>query len=228
MNLMIKGMTRSLFQIVFFAVLLLVPAGTWQWPRAIQYIVVFGILNVITVVVLARYAPESLAVRVERGAAKNQPRADRIVSLFLALVTVAWYVCIPIDVFRLNLVSAPPLPVSILGSVICLAGYGLMTASVWQNRYAAPIVGDQSERDHVLIDIGLYGRIRHPLYLGFLLFLVGGALWLESFAAALAVPLAFSPIVARILIEEKTLQETLPGYREYMDRVPARLIPYVW
>jgi len=66
------------------------------------------------------------------------------------------------------------------------------------------------------------------MYSGFLLFLFGLSLWLRSYAAAILVPIAFSPIVARILVEEKTLRETLPGYVGYSGRVRYRLIPLVW
>ena len=103
-----------------------------------------------------------------------------------------------------------------------------MVTALWQNAFATPIVGDQSERDQTLIDTGLYGRIRHPLYLGLLFFLAGLALWLESYASVLVLPMAFLPIIARIIVEEKTLRETLPGYPGYMSKVPYRLVPFVW
>jgi protein-S-isoprenylcysteine O-methyltransferase Ste14 len=67
-----------------------------------------------------------------------------------------------------------------------------------------------------------------PLILGLFTFLVGIALWLESYASVLALPLFFVFVIVRIFIEEKTLQETLPGYVEYMSKVRYRLIPFVW
>ena len=103
-----------------------------------------------------------------------------------------------------------------------------MATAVWQNPYAAPIVGDQTERGQVVIDSGLYGLIRHPLYLGYILFLTGLGLWLGSLVSVLVMPVIVAPIVARILIEEKNLLENLSGYAEYMTRVPHRLIPLAW
>lgn len=226
--LMIKGIVRTVAKAAFFAAVLLLPAGTWQWPRAIQFLVVYSLLSLASTIALARCAPASLEARVQRGTAKNQPKADRVASLLLAVFNLAWFVFIPTDVFRLQLLPSPTLWLSISGVVLCLAGYGVMLAAVWQNAFAAPIVGDQSERDHVLIDTGLYGCVRHPMYLGYLLFLFGLSLWLESVAAAILVPLAVAPIVARILVEEKTSRESLPGYVEYTATTRSRLIPRVW
>ncbi len=226
--LMLKGLVRSLFQISLFAALLLIPAGTWGWPRAIQFLVVFALLSVISIVALARWAPASLEARVQRGAAKEQPAADKIASLLLAVLNLAWFVLIAVDVHRLHLLPFPPLWLSVVGAVLGLTGYGVMMTAVWQNSFAAPIVGDQTERDQVVIDTGLYGRIRHPLYLGYLLFLAGLALWLESVVSVIVLPVIAAPIVARILIEEKTLRQNLPGYAEYMTRVPYRLVPLAW
>lgn len=226
--LLLKGLVRSLFQIGLFAAVLLVPAGTWQWPRAIQFLAVYSVLSLISIVALARWKPASLEARVERGAAKDQPTADKIASLFLALLNLAWFVFIAVDVHRLHLLPFPPMWLSVIGAIVGLTGYGFMVAAVWQNPYAAPIVGDQSERDQVVIESGVYGRIRHPLYLGYILFLTGLGLWLGSVASALVMPLVAAPIIARIVIEEKNLREQLPGYVDYMSRVPYRLVPLAW
>jgi protein-S-isoprenylcysteine O-methyltransferase Ste14 len=226
--LMLKGLVRSLFQIGLFAAVLLIPAGTWHWPRAIQFLAVFALLSLIFVISLARWAPASLEVRVERGAAKDQPKADRIATLFIALLNLGWFVLIAVDVHRLHLLPFPPLWLSMVGVLVGLAGYGVMVTAVWQNPYAAPIVGDQTNRDQVVIDSGLYGRIRHPLYLGYILFLTGLGLWLGSVVSVLVMPVIAAPIVARILIEERNLSEHLPGYSEYMGQVPYRLVPLAW
>jgi protein-S-isoprenylcysteine O-methyltransferase Ste14 len=226
--LMLKGLVRLLFQVGLFAALLLIPAGTWHWPRALQFLGISALLSLISVVSLARWVPESLEARVQRGAVKDQPKADRIASLFLALLNLGWFVLIAVDVNRLHLLPFPPLWLSVVGAIVGLAGYGVMVAAIWQNPYAAPIVGDQSERDQIVIDSGLYGRVRHPLYLGYILFLIGLGLWLGSLVGVLAMPAIATPIVARILIEEKTLRENLPGYDRYMTQVPHRLAPLAW
>jgi protein-S-isoprenylcysteine O-methyltransferase Ste14 len=212
----------------FFAALLLIPAGTWHWPRAIQYLVIFGLYALVASIVFALYAPASLEARVKLSAAKHQPKADRIASLFLFLLLAGWFVFIPIDVFRLQLFPLAPLWVLALGAALLVCGSGMMFVALWQNAFAAPIVVDQSERGQTLVDKGLYSHIRHPMYLGILLFFVGTGLWFQSYASVIAVPIAFAPIIARVLVEEKTLRETLDGYAAYTERVRYRLVPRIW
>jgi protein-S-isoprenylcysteine O-methyltransferase Ste14 len=103
----------------------------------------------------------------------------------------------------------------------------IITLIDW-NAFAAPVVVDQSERGRVLVDSGLLGIVRHPIYLGALLFFAGLGLWLESYASVIALPLAYSTFIARIVVEEKSLLLTLPGYADYMKRVRFRLVPFVW
>ena len=112
--------------------------------------------------------------------------------------------------------------------MVCGAGLLLILMTIYQNSFAAPIVKDQSERGQTLVDTGLYSRVRHPMYSGFLLWLAGLALWLESPAAAIGV-LALVPfLLGRILVEERFLRDTHEGYRDYTTRVRHRLIPFVW
>lgn len=226
--LLIKGLLGALFQIALFAVLLFLPAGTWNWPRAILFLMVYGLLLLVSTVVLARLAPASLEARLTAPIDKSQPMADRVITSFLFLSFIAWFVLIPIDVFHLQLLPPPHFTVSVFGTALFLAGFGILITALFQNAFAVPIVRDQSERGQVLIDTGFYARVRHPMYFGFLLFLIGIALWLESYACLLALPFVFVFVIARIFIEEKTLQETLPGYVEYMAKVRYRLISFVW
>lgn len=226
--LLIKGLFGSLFQIALFATLLFIPAGTWQWPRAIQFLSVYSILLLVSTVLLARMAPSSLEARLEVPVAKSQPMADRVITLFLLPSIFAWFVFIPIDVFHLQILPPPPFLVSAFGAILFFSGYGILTLALFQNEFAVPVVRDQSERGQVLIDTGLYGYVRHPMYLGFLLFLIGIALWLESYASVFTLTVVFGLLIARILVEEKALREMLPGYIEYMEKVRYRLVPFVW
>lgn len=75
---------------------------------------------------------------------------------------------------------------------------------------------------------GLYAIVRHPMYTGFVLFFAGIALWLESYAAFLAIGFILVLLIVRILVEETMLRKTLSDYEEYMKRVRYRVVPFVW
>ena len=226
--LAVKGLVRVVAQVALFAAMLLGPAGTWSWPRALQFLAAFAVVHTLTTLALARWAPASLEARLPPESEAKPPVADRIVSACIGVFLLAWFVCIPLDVLRWQLLPAPPFFGSLVGAVVCLAGYAIMVAALVQNEFAEPVVKDQADRGQVLVDTGLYAWVRHPMYLGALLFFVGIALWLGSSAALVALPVAFAPLIARIFVEERELQETLEGYREYMARVRHRLLPFVW
>ena len=225
---LIKGLIGATLQIAFFGALLLIPAGTWQWTEANQFLYCFGFLTLVSTVFLAIKAPRSLEARMEMPMNESQPLSDRIATTFLLVFLVGWFVFIPIDIFHLKLLAPPQHSISILGGAASLLGYGIMLTALYQNEFATPVVRDQSDRGHELRDTGLYGLVRHPFYTGFILFCLGMALWLQSYAALIAGLLPITALIGRIYAEEKILQETLPGYREYMSRANYRIIPFVW
>ncbi len=225
---MIKGLVSGLIQIAFFAAALLIPAGTWHWPRALQFFSVYGVVLVVSTALMARFAPASLEARTEPPAAKGQPVADRVATPLLLLAITAWLVFIPIDVFRLQIFPPPGLVVSILGALVGLAGFTIAALALVQNAFAVPIVRYQSERGQVVIDTGLYGWVRHPFYLGILVFFAGIALWLESYASLPTLSVILAALAARMLVEEKTLCHELPGYLEYTKTVRHRIVPFIW
>ncbi|SVA70948.1 uncharacterized protein METZ01_LOCUS123802 [marine metagenome] len=225
---LIKGLIGATLQIAFFGALLLIPAGTWQWTEANQFLYCYGFLTLVSTVFLAIKAPRSLEARMEMPMNESQPLSDRIATTFLLVFLVGWFVFIPIDIFHLKLLAPPQYSISILGGAASLLGYGIMITALYQNEFATPVVRDQSDRGHELRDTGLYGLVRHPFYTGFILFCLGMALWLQSYAALIAGLLPITALIGRIYAEEKILQETLPGYREYMSRTSYRIIPFVW
>jgi protein-S-isoprenylcysteine O-methyltransferase Ste14 len=226
--LLIKGLIGATLQIAFFGALLLIPAGTWQWTEANQFLYCYGFLTLVSTVFLAIKAPRSLEARMELPMNESQPLSDRIATTFLLVFLVGWFVFIPIDIFHLKLLAPPQHSISILGGTASLLGYGIMLTALYQNEFATPVVRDQSDRGHELRDTGLYGLVRHPFYTGLILFCLGMALWLQSYAALIAGLLPITALIGRIYAEEKILQETLPGYREYMSRANYRIIPFIW
>jgi protein-S-isoprenylcysteine O-methyltransferase Ste14 len=233
MKLLLRGILGGAVQLALFAALILVPAGllpegTWSWERGQLYVVGYGIVMFTAVVTLALVAPRSLEARLNRPSRRDQPPADRVITALIIWTSLAWFVFIPVDVFYLRLFPPPPLPVSAVGGLLAVAGYVFVIVTIYQNAYAIPVVADQTDRGQTLVDTGLYSVVRHPLYLGILPFFAGTALWLGSYAGVIAGGAILLTLVARIVVEEKTLLVTLPGYPEYTQRVRYRLIPYVW
>ena len=226
--LVIKGVVGSLFQTAIIGALILLPAWTWQWTEANQFLICYAILSMFSAVFLALKAPASLEARMEMPVNETQPLSDRIATGFLLMFLLGWFLFIPIDVFYLKLLATPQQMIQILGGILSLFGYGIMLLALYQNEFATPVVRDQSERGHELRDAGLYGLVRHPFYTGFILFCIGMALWLQSYATLIVGLLPLTALIGRIYAEEKILQETLPGYREYMSRTRNRIIPFIY
>ena len=231
--LILRGLIGGLFQVGLFGSLLVVPAGlvpggTWYWPRALLFLGVYGCVLVISIVALAIKAPASLEARLKPLASKKQPFTDRLVTLGLGLWGVGWFVSIPIDVFFWKLLPTPGFAASGFGAVLTAAGFAIIMAAIYENSFAAPIVEDQTDVGQVLIDTGPYARVRHPLYLGFLPFVAGISLWLESYTSLIVGFGSLVWIIGRIVVEERMLRHTLPGYSEYVEKVPYRLVPFVW
>jgi protein-S-isoprenylcysteine O-methyltransferase Ste14 len=122
--------------------------------------------------------------------------------------------------------STVPVLIVLLGNVLVFVGLSLAQVVVVQNGYAAATITVEDEQP--LISTGLYGLVRHPMYFGTLIMMLGTPLALGSWWGLLAVAVTLSVLAARIFDEEKMLNEELPGYREYTTRVRYRLVPYLW
>lgn len=135
---------------------------------------------------------------------------------------------IPLDVFRFHLLPRPGLLVSCLGLILFVVGWWVMTAAMRENAFAAPAVKHQEERRHRVIDSGVYGVVRHPMYAGGVLLTVGMPLWLGSYAGVVVASAFTATLALRIVFEERFLRRKLNGYDAYTERVRSRLIPFLW
>lgn len=227
---MLRGAVGALPPLLAMTALLLVTpglaAGVWAWPTAWIFLAVFGAVSMIASGLLAALCPASFQVRQQGYVAapeKRQPWIDAIGLPVYLLLIVAWLAFIPLDVFRLRLMPSPAPVVQALGAAGAICGLVLANLAIAENRFAAPTIHDQ--KDQQVIQTGLYGVVRHPFYAGMLLVYAGVALWLGSYAAAIASVVFLALTVARIVIEERDLRERVPGYDTYARRVRARLIP---
>lgn len=229
----LRALRSAITFLVPTAALLLVPAGllpqgTWVWPQGLQLLAVLTAIITGARIALAVYRPASFEVRQQAFVAekaKRQPLIDAIGVVAYAALLIAWLVFIPIDVFALHLLPPPPGWIAGLGLAAAVAGLALTHLAVWQNPFAAPTIHDQPGQQ--VIDSGVYGFIRHPLYAGNLMLFAGGALWLGSTAACIATVAQLVATLARIQVEEAYLRTRLPAYADYARRVRGRLIPFV-
>jgi protein-S-isoprenylcysteine O-methyltransferase Ste14 len=122
--------------------------------------------------------------------------------------------------------STPPSHFVFVGDAIVLLGLLMILFVFRENTFTAQTV--EVEAGQSVISTGPYALVRHPMYVGGLVFMLGIPLALGSWWGLLIIAL-FAPVIAwRIIDEEKLLAKDLPGYREYRDRVRYRLVPFVW
>ncbi|CAN5513690.1 isoprenylcysteine carboxylmethyltransferase family protein [soil metagenome] len=202
--------------------------GTWIWPRGLAFAGGHAAISMAGAVALALFKPATLRVRRQGVVAppeRRQPLIDAVGTVALMVYWLAWLIFIPVDVFQFRLLPPPPRLVADLGGALALFGLLLNQLAVWQNPFSAPNVQDQSAGGQRVIDHGVYGLIRHPIYAGNLLLFSGAALWLGSTAAFVGVSVLLVATIGRILVEEAYLRANLSGYEAYARRVRGRLIP---
>lgn len=224
----LKLIAGVVLNLAIFGILLFLPAGTLNWPCAWIFLFIVLVVTVISTVSLARTNTGILEERFKPPIQKGQPLADKIVLTLLLASFAGVIVLIPLDVFHFHLINKPGILISSFGLFLFIVGWWIMTLAMKENAFAAPVVKHQEERHQKVIDTGVYSIVRHPMYAGAIPFLIGMALWLESYAAALLSVIPIVLLAVRILIEEEFLKRELEGYDSYMKKVRYRLIPFVW
>ncbi|OCB58748.1 hypothetical protein A5677_16080 [Mycobacterium malmoense] len=214
----------SLWGILSFGLILFLPAGTLRYWQAWVFIAVFMAATIVPVIYLARNNPAALQRRMNAGP-RAEPRAAQkfiitgsFLSLFATMVVSAFD-------HRFGWSSVPPW-LSVLGDGLVATGLGIAMLVIVQNAYAAATVTVESGQ--TLVSDGLYRFVRHPMYVGNVIMMVGMPLALGSYWGLLFVIPGGVMLALRILDEEKLLTAELTGYREYRQRVRYRLVPYLW
>jgi protein-S-isoprenylcysteine O-methyltransferase Ste14 len=222
---------RFVFQTIawlgFMASLLFFPARNPLWAQAWAFLAIFAAGSFACGAWLVRRDPALLASRLGSLVQRGQPFWDKIFLLTFIVVWCGWLVLMALDAQRWHS-SDVPLALNVLGGALVIAGF-LATLLVFrENSFAAPVVRVQAERAQCVIDTGPYSVVRHPMYASAVLYLLGMPLLLGSWYGLLVVPLMVLALAPRAVFEERLLEQQLPGYAEYMERVGYRLIPGVW
>jgi protein-S-isoprenylcysteine O-methyltransferase Ste14 len=217
-----------IWNVLTYGALLFLTAGTFDWWRAWVLLGVIVISTVLTMLLVFRTRPDLLRERMRGMVQKGQPIVDRVIVLLFLVTYMGSIAFIALDVFELHLLSKPSVWISSLGMVLVLAGWLIISLVFRENAFAAPVVKHQTDREHYVVDTGVYSVVRHPMYAGIFIYNVGMALWLESYAGTVATLVPMSLLALRIVFEEQFLRQQLDGYPAYTERVRYRLIPFVW
>ena len=227
-TMLVRVVLGALLQPALLALALLYPPGSLAWPRAWALMAIFFVATVVSLIVLARASPALLAERFKPPLQRGQPPADKVVVVVFIAAFAAAIRFIPYDVFELRWLPPPEHAMAIVGLVALLVGWWIVLAAMRANAFAVPVVKSQQDRHQRVVSDGPYAVVRHPMYAGIALVMLGMPVWLGSWAGALVALVPIAILAVRIGIEEDFLRRELPGYVEYAARVRSRLIPGVW
>jgi protein-S-isoprenylcysteine O-methyltransferase Ste14 len=216
--------TSSVFALALMALALFWPAGTVDYWQAWVFFGTFVALSVIYLIYAALTNPAVLRRRMNTGPRHESRPVQKVASTGVVLAFFALLVVSALD-HRFGW-SDVPTAVVFAGNALVVVGLGIAMVVIIQNSYAAANV--TVEADQAVVSTGLYSLVRHPMYFGTLVMLIGVPLALGSFWALLIVVVDLLLFATRIFDEEKALSEELAGYREYTENVQSRLVPYVW
>jgi protein-S-isoprenylcysteine O-methyltransferase Ste14 len=223
-KLAVQTATSIVLGLGFFGLVLFLPAGTFHYWQAWVFVAVFAVSTFVPSVYLAVRYPDALARRMKAGPTAETRPVQRVIITATFLAGIAVMVISALD-WRFGW-SSVPLWLVISGDV--MVGVGLLGAQlvVVQNNYAGASI--TVEEGQPLVSTGLYGIVRHPMYAGSLIMMLGTPPALGSLWGLTAVLAAVPVLMARLLDEEKALTDDLAGYAEYTRQVRYRLIPGVW
>ena len=213
---------------VFFPALTLFVAGNWRWLEGWFFGLWFDAMVLSTLIYMYRNDPELLAERSKAPGADNQKKWDQVLLYAFYGIAIAWLILMPLDAERFG--WSPPFPawLKLAGGLLLLPALYLLYRATVENTFLSTRVRVQSERKQQVISSGVYGFVRHPLYLGAVLLQLGAPLLLGSLYGLVLSAVGCLTLVVRIVGEEKLLVDELEGYPEYRHKVRYRLIPFVW
>ena len=221
MKLFINALVKFFCGFLLVGLLIFLPAGTLAFAKGWLLMgLLFGPMFIAGLVMLAK-SPEFLAKRLD---VKEKRAAQQGVVKLSGLMFIAGFVVAGLD-FRFGW-SQMPQSVTVIASVLFLLAYLLYAEVMREDAYLSRTI--KVEEGQTVVSNGLYGVVRHPMYMTTLLLFLVMPLVLGSWWAL--IPFAFYPaiIISRLKDEEELLTRELAGYREYKEKVKYRIIPFIW
>lgn len=220
-GLLVQALVKFLAGLILFGLLLFLPAGTFNyWNAWVLIAALFGPMLVLGSVLLIK----SPALLSKRLASKEKESQQKTVVALSALMFLVSFVLAGLD-YRYGWTSLPSWMVWTATGIMLLS-YLMYAEVMRENAYLSRTI--EVQEDQKVIDTGLYGIVRHPMYSATVFLFLSMPLILGSMMS-FVVMLLYIPIInARIKNEEKVLSEGLPGYKEYMQKVRSKVIPFIW
>ncbi|MBQ3529794.1 MAG: isoprenylcysteine carboxylmethyltransferase family protein [Oscillospiraceae bacterium] len=221
MKLLINALTKFICGLLLVGLFIFLPAGTLDYTYGWLFIGLLFVPMLIAGFVMFFKSPDFLAKRLD---AKEKQRAQKGVVALSGLMFIAGFVVAGLD-YRFGW-SKVPLIVTMIASALFLIAYVLYAEVMRENAYLSRTV--KVEEGQTVVDTGLYGIVRHPMYAVTILLFLMMPIVLGSWYALIA--FAFYPaiIIVRLKNEEDLLTRELPGYAAYKQKVKYRMIPFVW
>ncbi len=221
MKLLLNGLVKFTCGLLLVGLLIFWPAGTLHFANGWLLIGLLFVPMLIAGFVMFFQSPEFLAKRLD---AKEKQATQKGVVAFSGLMFIAGFVVAGLD-HRFGW-SRMPLWVVAAASVLFLLAYGLYAEVMRENAYLSRTI--RVEEGQTVVDTGLYGLVRHPMYMSTVLLFLMFPLILGSWYALPIFCLYPVLIIVRLKDEEALLSRELPGYAEYKQKVKYRLIPFLW
>lgn len=220
-TLCLSALLKFLLGVVLVAALLFIPAGTLNYPNAILLMLILFVPMFLARLVLMVKNPDLLRRRLK---VKEEPGEQRKIIAATGFMFVVGFILAGLD-FRLDWLPLPQI-ISKVSALLFLLAYALYAEVLRENTYLSRTV--MVEEEQKVINTGLYGLVRHPMYSATIILFLTMPLVLGSLIAFLV----FLPypimIIKRLKNEEQVLSKELTGYTEYQKKVHYRLIPYIW
>lgn len=224
-----KKITKSTLLILVFIVTfilglgLFLPAGTFLWLEAWIYLVIFSIFFTTVVLYFSKHDPEMLQ---KRAKPKFQKKWDKIVILLIGFGFFPTFILPGFE--RKFGWSFVPIWVEIIGIIGMSFGFIIIFLVMKENTFLSKAVEIQEDRGHRVITNGPYRVVRHPMYSGFILFIVFYCLALGSLYSLIPASLGVIGIIIRTILEDRLLYKELEGYNEYAQKTKKKLFPLIW
>jgi protein-S-isoprenylcysteine O-methyltransferase Ste14 len=203
-------------------------SGDWLWTEGWIFAIWFLSISIIAIIYLYCKDPALLKERFQKPGAANQKRWDKYFVILLNIVVLTWLVIMPLDAKRFMWTTNFPFEVKIVGFILLIPAFFFILRSYTDNAFISPLVRIQEDRKQKVVSSGVYGFVRHPMYLGGILWILGTPMLLGSLYGLLVGFLLTIMFIGRIFGEEKMLMNELEGYSEYMKKVKWRLFPFIF